>query len=205
MKTNLKDKHLHLDCSSGVAGDMLLGSLLDLGVPVEPVVEALGQIGLDSSVFQAKEVKRCGLAGLGLNVAEATGDEKRPVHHAEMRARLENSNLQSGVRDRSISVMDRLARAEAKVHSVKVEEVHYHELGGIDTLVDLVGVCAALHWLNPVSVTASPVALGGGRVKTDHGWLPVPAPATLQLLKGSRSWAGPNRTRSSRPPPVRPC
>lgn len=184
--------HLHLDCASGIAGDMFLASLLDLGVPLEPVENALSAIGLPMPAFQVREVRRKGLAALHVAVNEASGDPKRPVKHAEIRKRIQESTLDPEVLTRALDVFERLATAEAEVHGVPKDEVHYHELGGVDTLVDVVGVAAALEWLKPTSVTASVVAVGGGRVKTNHGWLPVPAPATVELLKGVPVRGGPD-------------
>jgi uncharacterized protein (TIGR00299 family) protein len=191
-KTPRQGVHLHLDCASGIAGDMFLASLLHLGVPIEPVESALSAIGLPMPAFQVHEVKRKGLAALHITVDEASGDQKRPVKHAEIRNRIQESELDPDVKTRALDVLERLAAAEAEVHGTTKDEVHYHELGGVDTLVDVVGVAAALEWLRPASVTASAVALGGGRVKTDHGWLPVPAPATVELLKGVPVRGGPD-------------
>jgi uncharacterized protein (TIGR00299 family) protein len=142
--------------------------------------------------FQVHEVKRKGLAAFHLTVNDASGPQKKPVTHAEIRQRVKDSELDPEIKTRALTVLDRLAAAEAEVHGTTKDEVHYHELGGVDTLVDVVGVVAALTWLRPTSVTASPVALGGGRVKTDHGWLPVPAPATVQLLTGVPVRGGPD-------------
>jgi hypothetical protein len=178
-------KHLHLDLSSGVAGDMLLAALLHLGVGVDPIHRALHQVGLARPAFRAERVRRGGLSATMLHVEPSA--ESQVAHlgnHGEAKRLLAESSLPEGVKKRALSVLERLARAEAAVHGVSVDEVHFHEVGAVDTLVDIVGVATAVETLEPRAVSASPVAVGDGRIETAHGVLPVPAPATLELLKG---------------------
>jgi uncharacterized protein (TIGR00299 family) protein len=187
--TGLKESrgrlYVHLDLSSGVAGDMLLGALLDLGVDRRAVDDALARLGLPETVISTRTTRRGGLRAVELEVADQPGSEvARLSGYADGERLIGESSLDEAIKKRSMGAIRRLAEAEAEVHGVAVDDVHFHEISGVDTIVDIVGVTAALEWLEPIEVTGSPVAVGGGRVTTAHGVLPVPAPATAQLLRG---------------------
>lgn len=172
------------DVSNGVAGDMLLASLLDLGVDIGVVRSAVEAVLPGEVVLRPHEVRRAGLRACKVDVESASA----PRTHrrwADLKAVLEQAaGLPSRVRTSSIAVFSRLAEAEAAVHGVSPEEVHFHEVGAWDSVADVVGVAAALADLDPGSVRCGPVALGSGTVATEHGTLPVPTPATLQMAVG---------------------
>ncbi len=172
---------LYLDLFAGAAGDMLLGALLDLGLGLDALREDLAKMGLSGYELEAVRQVRCGVSGTRLYVRDVA--RAYPARHLpDVRRLLGESRLPPKVRDRSLAVLERLARAEARVHGVPIEEVHFHEIGAVDTLVDVVGFIAGLERLGAAEVFASPVPLGTGFVQTEHGLLPVPAPATLALL-----------------------
>ncbi len=172
---------LYLDLFSGAAGDMLLGALVDLGLPLEALRAELGKMDLSGYELEAERQVRGGVSGTRLRVRDLAG--AYPARHLpDVRCLLEGSALIPTVRARSLAVLERLARAEARVHNVPIEEVHFHEIGAVDTLVDVVGFIVGLEHLGVERVYASPVPLGSGFIKTEHGLLPVPAPATAALL-----------------------
>jgi uncharacterized protein (TIGR00299 family) protein len=271
----LRGLHLHLDCASGAAGDMFLGALLDLGVPVEVIGQALDAIGAGRQRLKIARVMKRGIASVDVKV-DTSGhvlDEHRhehgraphahgPVgphsvlpksrrattqtghsgsfvaikfreesherhvhvdelggkveevldhvvpphahphshdhaparngqahgehahyHYAAIRERLVRAPLADGVRTRALDIFDRLARAEAKLHGTTVDQVTFHEVGAIDSIVDVVGTAAAIDWLWPQSVSCASVAMGHGTLSCAHGVLPVPAPAALEVLR----------------------
>lgn len=160
---------------------MLLGALLDLGLSLDALREDLGKMDLSGYELEAERQVRRGVSGTRLHVRDIA--RAHPARHlSDIRRLLGASRLPPAVRERSLAVLERLARAEARVHGVSVEEVHFHEIGAVDTLVDVVGFVAGLERLGVAQVFASPVPLGSGMVQTEHGLLPVPAPATIALL-----------------------
>jgi pyridinium-3,5-bisthiocarboxylic acid mononucleotide nickel chelatase len=167
-----------LNPASGISGDMLLGALLDLGAPLEEVRAAVAATGLTGWELSAERVTR---AGIGATRAVVTvTDTATERHAAELLAHVERA--ESEVAARAVRA---IAEVEAGIHGVPVAEVHLHEIGGLDTVVDTVGVAAALDLLGVTEVHCGPVALGSGTVTTRHGVLPVPAPATAALLAGA--------------------
>jgi uncharacterized protein (TIGR00299 family) protein len=171
----------YFDCFSGVSGDMLLGSLLDSGLPLQDLAADLDQLGLEGYQLAADQVTRQGLTGTHLRVlADSQARPARSLPSIEQI--VESTELSQRVKERSLAVFRRLARAEAAVHGTKVEEVHFHEIGAIDSLVDIVGFVCALERLEIEEIYSSPLPLGSGTIHTEHGRLPVPAPATLALL-----------------------
>lgn len=180
---------LYLDCFSGAAGNMILGALLDLGVPARVVREGLAGLGLKGLRMRAERVRRGPFAARYVQfVAPEAAVTERP--YKEIRKLLERAHLPTPVREGSQRVFEALARAEARVHGVRLEKVHFHELGGLDTVGDVVGTCLALDHLGGPRLIASPLPLGRGTVQTEHGLLPVPAPATLELLRGVPTYPG---------------
>lgn len=262
-----RGQHLHIDCASGAAGDMLLGALLDLGVPLEVVGEALDAIGAGRGRLVVNRIVKGGIAAADVKVdtnghilpqhthshphshsqavpqalprmptpppmptqgkrAATEGGSNKFVaikfraethehhvhvnelgekveevvehahdthghahghhahyHYAEIRWQIARAPLGEGTRARALDIFDRLARAEAKLHGTTIDEVRFHEVGAIDSIVDVVGTAAALDWLHPSSVSCASVAMGHGTVNTSHGHLPVPAPAALEVLR----------------------
>jgi uncharacterized protein (TIGR00299 family) protein len=233
-------RHLHLDCASGAAGDMLLGALIDLGVPIDVIGDALDAIGAGRDRLQVTRVVKHGIAAVDVKVdtrgelagaerhvhgvaalplhSAVTGapaspvryprpaDDARPYgaatgphhdhgdhahprgdhahyHYAAIRTRVTAARLTPGTQRRALDIFDRLARAEAKLHGMAVDSVTFHEVGAIDSVVDIVGTAAALDWLGPATVSCTAVAMGHGTLTCAHGVLPVPAPAALEVLR----------------------
>ena len=259
--------HLHIDCASGAAGDMTLGALLDLGVPVEVIGDALDAIGAGRDRLHVTRVVKRGIAAVDVKVdtrGELAGAQRHvhghghaaaPVveqpaaaaspgapparstppparatrprlhrhthggehthaehrhdggdghgdhahgdhahgddahgdhahyHYAAIRHRIADARLTEGTRRRALDIFDRIARAEARLHGTTVDDVVFHEVGAIDSVVDVVGTAAALDWLAPASVSCASVAMGHGTITCAHGVLPVPAPAALEILR----------------------
>jgi pyridinium-3,5-bisthiocarboxylic acid mononucleotide nickel chelatase len=161
---------------------MVLGALVDAGCPLETLEAALTRLGVEGWRLEARPVERGGLRGTHLAVRT---DPARRFHDlGDMLRPIERSTLPDSVKTRAETVLRRLAAAEARVHRVPVEAVHFHEVGDLDTLVDVVGSVAGLDALGVDQVRVSPLPIGGGTVETAHGRLPVPAPATVELLRG---------------------
>ncbi len=181
---------LHFDCFSGAAGNMLLGALLEVGAPLAAVREALTGLGVGPLRMRVSRVRRGALAARYVSFgAEHHHHHEADGHHhgrsfRAIRALLRRAKLAARVRERSLSAFERLARAEARIHGVPIERVHFHEVGALDALGDVVGVCAAVEALDVARISASAQPLGRGAVATDHGPIPLPAPATLELLRG---------------------
>ena len=174
---------LHIDCPTGLAGDMLLAGLLDLGVPMDVIEPPLAQLGLKDRVrLDLEETRSGGLRGRRLSVV---GLESDPPHRhwAEIRSQLQNASLEPRLQQTVMAVFTALAEAEATVHGQTPESVHFHEVGAIDALVDVVGVCAAIHHLAPRQISCDPPPAGRGSVSSAHGLLPVPVPAVLELAR----------------------
>jgi uncharacterized protein (TIGR00299 family) protein len=179
---------LHFDCFAGIAGDMTLGALLDLGVPEDAIRAELRKLPVEEYQFWHERVKRGALVGTKVHVDvhehhHHDHDHHHHVHFAYIKQMLE-THLAGDVLARAMAMFERIAVVEARLHGVTVEDVAFHEVGAVDSIVDIVGTAAGLAWLAPSRVTARRVPLGGGTVKTAHGVLPVPAPATLELLRG---------------------
>ncbi|MBI4491316.1 MAG: nickel pincer cofactor biosynthesis protein LarC [Chloroflexi bacterium] len=173
---------LYLDCYSGLSGDMVLGALLDLGIELDDLARGLATLGLEGYRLEAHQETRQGLRGTRALV-EVEPRVPRPERNlADITTSIARSGLSEGVKAHATAVFARLARAEAKVHGLAVEAVHFHEVGAVDSILDIVGAALGLELLGVQQVYASPVPLGAGLVSTRHGLLPVPAPATLELL-----------------------
>lgn len=239
--TAIRGQHLHIDCPAGAAGDMMLGALIDLGVPVDVIGSALDAIGAGRERLRVQRIVKHGIAATDVKVdtsghildehrhgaprqphshassqsgafvaitfraetntrhvtVDESGDKTEAVHehhhhhgeghahyhYADIRWRIARAPLTEGTRTRALDIFDRLARAEAKLHGTSLDEVTFHEVGAIDSIVDVVGTAAALDWLAPASVTCASVAMGHGTLTCAHGVLPVPAPAALEVLR----------------------
>lgn len=182
-----------LDCGSGVSGDMLLGALVAAGVPIEVLSNAIDAVAPERLKLHVASVQRNGLAARHVRI-EGTDS----THHrtwTDVRKLLETADLDGGVRAKALDTFRRLAEAEAKVHDTTPEHIHFHEVGALDAIADVVGVCAGLAHLGldtPGALHASPIAVGSGFVRAAHGKLPVPVPAVVELLASERvpSYAG---------------
>jgi uncharacterized protein (TIGR00299 family) protein len=168
------------DCSSGASGDMFLGALVDAGAPLEGMQAAIDAVGVEAVTLRSRDVTRAGLAATQVEVRTPRSDVVRTW--ANIRGLLEQAQLPEPVRGRALDVFARLARAEAKAHRVRPERVHFHEVGALDAIADVVGASAGLDALGVTQAEASAVALGSGMVRSEHGLLPVPGPAVLSLL-----------------------
>ncbi|GIJ72542.1 nickel pincer cofactor biosynthesis protein LarC [Virgisporangium ochraceum] len=183
------DRHAWIDASAGVAGDMLLGALVDAGADLGAVRRAVDAVVPGAVRLVTETVTRAGLRALRMRVEPLTTDAPHRTWTG-VRDLLTNAALADRVRDRAVAVFARLADAEAHVHGTAARDVHFHEVGALDSIADIVGVCAALEDLGVATVTAGEVAVGSGRVRTAHGDLPVPVPAVARLSEGWRVRAG---------------
>jgi uncharacterized protein (TIGR00299 family) protein len=229
-------KTLYVDCFSGASGDMILGALLDLGLPLDELRRALGSLAIAECDVAVERVTRRGIGASKFHVVERapgprhqTGSEHHShghddhaahAHHAhegdhehahshhfatqgssapshghghrtlaEILELIERSALSLSSKRRAVNLFDRLARVEAAIHQMPVEQVHLHEVGALDSIVDIVGGVFALDWFAADRVVSSPLNVGRGTVRTAHGVLPVPAPATAELLRGAPIYA----------------
>ncbi|HSS51388.1 MAG TPA: nickel pincer cofactor biosynthesis protein LarC [Thermoanaerobaculia bacterium] len=208
----------HLDCSSGIAGDMFLGACLDLGMPLDVLMDVVARLDLSGVSVESRKASRGGFVGTRFRVLvdgrpvegpdpEEHGHEHHHPHHhhghehghdhghsrglTEIREIIARSALSPAVKDRAVRLFQRLGEAEAKAHGMPLENVHFHEVGAIDSIVDLVGATAAIEHLAPERITCGPVNVGSGRVKMAHGEVSIPAPATAELLRGIPIFGGP--------------
>jgi uncharacterized protein (TIGR00299 family) protein len=182
---------LYFDCFSGVAGDMVLGALLDAGLPFESLKRALGSLALDGCDVSVRRVMRAGVSATKFVVHE-NGDEDahRHRHLSGIFERIDQSALPPEGRDRAKALFQRLADAEAAIHDMPVDKVHLHEVGAVDSIIDIVGAVYALDWFHADRIVCSPLNVGGGMVKSAHGMIPVPAPATVKLLGEAPIYSG---------------
>jgi pyridinium-3,5-bisthiocarboxylic acid mononucleotide nickel chelatase len=192
-------KTIYFDCFSGAAGDMILGALIDAGLPLDGLKAALGSLGVEGWDVSAEKVVKTGITATKFRVHEhaavaagstAPGAEHRHYHLASIRRRIEQSSLSSAGKQRAKALFHRLAQAEADIHSMPVEKVHLHEVGALDSIVDIVGSVFALEWFGADRIVVSPLNVGSGTVLTAHGRYPVPAPATLRLVGDAPVYAG---------------
>ncbi|MEO5820178.1 MAG: nickel pincer cofactor biosynthesis protein LarC [Vicinamibacteraceae bacterium] len=187
-------KVLYLDCFSGVSGDMLLGACLDAGLPLDALRDALGSLGLDDYAVSSERVLRSGIAATRWLLDERLPADTVPAqdgghghphrHIAQIERLIAQSALAPASRERAIALIRRLAAIEADIHQMPIEDVHLHEVGALDSIVDIVGGVFALEWFGAAQIVVSPLNLGSGTVRCAHGTLPVPAPATARLVQG---------------------
>jgi len=170
------------DCPTGISGDMCLGALVDAGVPLELLQGQLQGLGLsDEFELRSKRVTRNGQVATRV---EVNLNHQGPHRHLkDIEGLIQQAQLPPQVQDWSLAIFRRLAEAEGAVHGIAPEQVHFHEVGATDAIVDIVGTCLGLDWLGIDALYCSALPTGGGRVRAAHGWLPVPAPAVLRLLQ----------------------
>jgi pyridinium-3,5-bisthiocarboxylic acid mononucleotide nickel chelatase len=183
---------LYCDCFSGISGDMFLGALIDAGLPVEFLGEQFGRLDLpEFAGVSAEKVQRGALVASLVNLhihehAHEHGEGHEHAHHrhlSDITALIENSRLSAYVKQTSLKIFQKLAEAEAAVHGSTIEEVHFHEVGAVDSILDIVGAAVGLEYFAIDGFFASALPMGSGQVMTQHGILPLPAPATVQLLR----------------------
>src|SRR6185295_10936951 len=222
---------LYFDCFNGASGDMVLGALLDAGLPLAALREALGSLAIDDFEVTASKVLRAGVSATKFDLVEhgvPTAVERAPAaahshahhhghdhghatsatpvtsptpptvrtHHAhrslpEIFTHIDRSALNEAGRSRAKALFQRLAEAEAAIHQMPVERVHLHEVGALDSIIDIVGAVFGLEWFGADRILCSPLNVGGGMVQSAHGLFPVPAPATVKLLGGAPIYGGP--------------
>ena len=190
---------LYFECAMGAAGDMLMGALYELCPEKERFLADMNSL-LPGVRLEAEAVRRQGIAGTHMRVVvhgQEEGHDRHHEHHhhehhslADIEAMIDGFSLPQAVRESAKSTYGLIAQAESEAHGVDVGEVHFHEVGALDAVVDVTGVCYLLHLLSPEAVCASTVTVGSGTVHTAHGLLPVPAPATARLLTGTPVTAG---------------
>ena len=179
-------KICYLDAFSGISGDMTVGALMDAGADARAVMQALESLGTGAQ-FKIEKTRRGGIAASKFHV---TGGHAAGHRHLKSILELiDGAALPTAVKQSSSAVFQRLGEAEAKVHDIALEKVHFHEVGAVDSICDIVGACAALDLLGVDEVHSSAVNVGSGTVQTEHGLLPVPAPATAELLAGKPIYA----------------
>jgi uncharacterized protein (TIGR00299 family) protein len=211
---------VYFDCFSGVSGDMVLGALLDLGLPLDGLRAALGSLTIDAGAIAAERVLRAGVSATRFKAAAAEQEEAAHEHHhehahvhggapepashrhlharghphhhslAEIEGLIARSALPPAGKARAAHLFERLAEAEAAIHQVPLAQVHLHEVGALDSIIDIVGAVHGMEWLGADEIVASPLNVGSGTVRCAHGVYPVPAPATTRLLRGVPVYAG---------------
>lgn len=176
-------KVLYYDCFSGISGDMNLGAMIDLGIDLSFLRSELGKLNLRGWELYAEKAQRHGITGTLVTVKQ-TVHEHAHRHLSDIEKIIHGSSLAMEVKQLSMKIFMKIATAEAAVHGISIEEVHFHEVGAIDSIIDITGAAICFSALNVGAVYVSEVELGSGFVKCDHGKLPVPAPATAEIIKG---------------------
>lgn len=177
----LNSRTAHFDCFSGISGDMTLAALIDAGVDAAAIVDGIGSLGLPVQV-EIEKVRKGGFAATQVRIEAPPQQEHRFL--PEIEEILSRGQLTDRQRGLALNIFRRLAEAEAAVHGLPLEKVHFHEVGALDSIADIAGAAIGLDLLGAEHFTCGPVAVGSGMVKCDHGLMPVPAPATAELLKG---------------------
>ncbi|MBI5747975.1 MAG: nickel pincer cofactor biosynthesis protein LarC [Nitrospinae bacterium] len=182
-------KILYFDCFSGISGDMVLGAMADAGVDIKSIKKELKKLAMEGYDLKVSKVKRKGIKGTKVDVVV---DKKKHFHHTsykDIKRMIERSRLSKKIKEDSLRIFKNIAEAEAKIHRTSVDNVHFHEVGAVDSIVDVVGAAICINILSPDIILSSPINTGMGMVKTEHGILPVPAPATAEMLKGFPSYS----------------
>lgn len=180
---------VYFDCYAGVSGDMIIGAQLDLGVDLERLKEQLSTLGLKDYKLSDRRVKRSNISAIKFDVeVQQSAQPRRTLD--DIRSIVLGADASDWVKAKSIEVFERLANAEARVHGTTPEKVHFHEVGAVDSIIDIVGSMIGFEMLGVRRFFCSPLRVGAGAVQTDHGRLPVPAPATAELLRDVPVYAG---------------
>jgi len=179
----IKMQTAYFDCFSGASGDMILGALIDAGLNPRRLREALKRLGIPTVRLNVRKVLKRGISGTRV-IVEGGDGKKSHRNLTEVLRIVRRSRVETEVKEKSEEIFKRIASAEAKIHRIPTEEVHFHELGGLDSIVDIVGSVWGIRALGIEKIYVSRVNVGGGFVKCEHGILPVPAPAALSLMEG---------------------
>jgi uncharacterized protein (TIGR00299 family) protein len=191
-------KVAYFDCFSGVSGDMTLGALVDAGLELAVLRDELSKLPVEHYRLEAELVKRSGLRGTKVHVL--IDEVQQPTRkYMDIVKMITESDLGPEVIQQALDIFRRLGEVEAHLHHEPIEAIHFHEVGAVDSIVDVVGAVIGLHALGVQMVQASPINVGSGTVRTAHGLLPVPAPATLELVKGCPTYAGDVRMEMTTP------
>lgn len=190
-------KILYYDCFSGISGDMHLGAMIDIGVPKEYLINELARLGINEYKLNIKKARRKGIEGTMVDVIihekqnAASKSSSVSLHNhasvrnfSEIRNLILSSTLNKGIKELSIEIFNRIAVAEGKIHGLPIDKVHFHEVGAVDSIVDIVGAAICIDYLKPDLIMSAPPELGSGMVHCQHGIFPVPAPATVEILTG---------------------
>src|SRR5579883_3412675 len=178
-------KIAYFDCFSGISGDMALGALLDCsGASDSALRDQLAALKVPGYELQVQRVKREGISATDVTVKLKEKEQGHGRHLSDIAKILQSSGLPERVKERAVAIFTRLADAEAKIHGVGRDEIHFHEVGAVDAIVDITGACLLLEMLAIERVAVSTIPCGYGTITCQHGIMPVPAPATLEMLKG---------------------
>lgn len=175
---------LYFDCFAGISGDMTLGALVDAGADARELTGRLALLGVDGYEISFEKVDRSGISATRA-VVRLTKEEKKHRHLSHIEKIIGDSRLNDSVKERALKIFRRLGEAEARVHDVPVERIHFHEVGAVDAIVDVVGACIGFELLGVERFAASALHVGSGTVEMEHGRFPVPPPAVAELLKGA--------------------
>ena len=178
----------YLDCFAGISGDMTLGALVDAGADFHSLKSELDKLGIAEYEIKAEKVVRRGISATDVTVDVHHHHGEHTHHHgrsySQIKQIIEQSSLSDNVKTKSVAIFTKLGEAEAKIHNQNIDEIHFHEVGAVDSIVDIVGACICLELLNIEKIYSSPIPTFTGMVEMAHGKFPLPAPATLEILKG---------------------
>lgn len=192
---------MYLDCFAGISGNMFLGAMLDAGLPEQYLREELGKLPVDGYDLLIERTKKCGISAIYADVKlhehghhhhhhDGTHHHHQHRHLTDILAIIDQSALNAKVKSNSKKIFVELAGAEAKVHGTTTDQIHFHEVGAVDAIVDIVGAAIGLDWFDIEAIYTSKLHVGSGFVQCDHGLMPVPAPATAELLKNIPYYGG---------------
>ncbi len=180
----------YFDCFAGASGDMILGALLDAGLPIDHLRDEMAKLGLSHYELDVENLVKRGIGG---SKALIRIDQDHHHHHhrrlSDIQGIIEKSDLEASIKEKSIAIFVRLAEAEARVHRSSMEEIHFHEVGAMDAIIDVVGAVIGITALGIQKIFCSPIHVGCGTIKCAHGSLPVPAPATAELIKNAPAYS----------------
>ncbi len=184
-------KVLYFDCFSGISGDMTLGAFIDIGIDKEEFLEEINKLNIEGFDIEFSKVKKNGIEATDVNINihkncnEHEGDDHHEHHHRNLQdieKIIKDSNLDNRVKELSKAMFLNIAKAEAKIHGTSIDKIHFHEVGAIDSIIDIIGVAICINLLGIEKIISSPLHDGTGFVRCQHGLIPIPAPATLEIL-----------------------
>ncbi len=182
----------YFDCFSGISGDMILGAIVDAGIALDSLHAELSKLNLSGYELKAEKVMRAGIAATKVHVI--TGHEGQETRYlSDILAIIDGSSLSASIKEKSARIFTRLADAEARIHATTRNNIHFHEVGALDSIVDTVGAAIGLELLGITEIMSSAVNVGSGTIETSHGLLPIPAPATAEMMKGIPFYQSPTQ------------